>query len=144
MRAASGEPRYIEPTWTGRLKFALAYLGFAAWLGSHIVWVPRLLARVDSCNPCAAMAEIQFVFAYLMLVPSVAAILLGWRAWQVHRAGQFPMPGAWLLFRQRVWTGAWAQATAAFFAITAFFLATLPARLWRGMHGADVFFNHGC
>lgn len=143
MAAAPG-PDYLEPTARGRLTLVLAWLAYMAWVASHYWWLPGLVARLDSCRPCASIGTMQFLLAYVVVVTCIPVALFGWKAWRTHRTGQHPPAGSRVMFRRRVHRGAWARFNAAVLALGALAFAAVPVLILREMGGWTIFFDHGC
>ncbi len=138
------EPAYLEPTRSGRLRLVLARALVFAWFMSHLWWMPAVLARIDSANPCASLATLQGIFAYVLVGPWVPVVLFALWSWQTLRAGQSPTPGSRVLFRTRIRTGWWARLDALGFAAGAAVFAVVPIVISREVGGLEIFLNHGC
>lgn len=137
-------PTYLEPTRSGRLRLVLVRALVFAWFMSHLWWMPAVLARIDSDNPCASLATLQAIFAYVLMVPWLPVVLLAWWSWQTLRTGQSPTPGSRVLFRTRIRTGRWARLDALGFAAGAALFAVVAMIIWREVGGLEIFINHGC
>ena len=144
MKTEAPAPAYLEPTARGRLSFVLAWLVYMGWVVSHYWWLPGVVARLDSCNPCASLGTMQFLLAYIVLVTCLPVALFGRQAWRTYRSGQHPPPGSWVLFRKRVYGGAWAKFNAAGLALVAIAFAAVPVLLLGELGGWTIFFDHGC
>lgn len=142
--SADQAPRYLEPTPRGRALALLSLVATAAFMGSHYLWVPGVVARFDERNPCASMGELQLAAAYFLLLACVPSLYAGWQAWRVHRAGQCPPPSAWVLFRTRVHTGRGFRVQRALLAVAAVGLLSLPAWLLLRSDLASVFGVASC
>lgn len=137
-------PAYLEPTRSGRLRLVLTRALLFVWFMSHLWWVPAVVARIDFDNPCASLATLQGILAYLLVVPWVPVVLLALWSWQTFRAGQSPTPGSRVLFRTRIRTGWWARLDALGFAAFAAMFAVVAMIVWRELDVLAIFINHGC
>ena len=140
---ASGSA-WIEPTRAGRVRLVLERAAFFAWFMSHLWWVPAVVARVDSANPCASLATLQGMFAYVLVASWVPVVLFAWWSWRTLRAGQSPTPGSRVMFRTRIRTGWRARLDSLGLAAVAAMLAIVPVTVWRGLGGLELFLNPGC
>ena len=81
----------------------------------------------------------QFLAAYVLVVPAMASLAFAWQAWRLHRARQFPLPGAWVMLRTRVSTGWWFTLNKLAMVLTAIAFALLSVSIWRGLGGSWLF-----
>lgn len=119
----------------------LAYLGFVF---SHALWVPAMVARIDECEPCAGLGEMRFLAAYFLVVSFLPSIYFYWQVHRHRRAGQIPRPEAWVMFRTRVWTGAWYQCQLIMMGLGGLVTLAFPAFLLTEFPYWAVFFDSGC
>ena len=144
MTETAREPAYLEPTPSGRRRLVLTRALVFVWFMSHLWWMPALVARMDSARPCASLATLQGLFAYILVVPWIPVVLNASWSWQIFRAGQSPTPGSPVLFRTRIRTGWRARLDALCFAALAAVFAVVAITVWREVGGLDIFINPGC
>lgn len=119
----------------------LAYAGFVF---SHALWVPPMVARINECDPCASLGEIRFLAGYLLAVSCLPSAVCAWQFLRHWRAGQIPRPQARVMFRTRVWTGAWYHCQLLMFGLAALLALYIPLLLWRELPFLTIFVDSGC
>lgn len=104
--------RLIVPTGKSRL---MVLSTWAMWLiGFYALALAagHYSSQVGHLPACQQLPWMRF---YLVIAVSLLAMLCflyarsGWRSW---RSGQYPAPGAPVLFTTRIWTGGWARVSA--------------------------------
>lgn len=119
-------PEYALPSWVSRAKLAAMLALLIAWAYSHQLWMPALAAKIDSSCGCEALAPARLGALYFVVLPIPVALLAGWFAQRIHRSGQVPPPGTWLMVRTRVRRGSWAKVAVATYAVFGIGMAILP------------------
>jgi len=118
--------RYIEPTAATRSKLAAATAAFVVFGWAYGVWISPRLQWVASLPTCDSLPWVRLEL--------IAGILICWciSFWalrlggEILRAGQYPLPRAWVWHRTRVRTGFYAKFVAYFSLFTSAVFAIGP------------------
>ena len=99
------EAKFIEPTVSGRLKLVLCVL---AAIGLDVVmdrWWDPFMTFLRSLPLCELLPWHRALFLGFVALFWTAGASVARAAWLTLRAGQSPLPGAWVWVRTEVRTG---------------------------------------
>jgi hypothetical protein len=120
---------YFIPNLASRLK-AGAFIGAVVlWGTSHQLWLNPLIASIDSCSLCASLWQTRVLAIYLVAIPFVLSVSLGYLAQRIIKSGQNPPPQSWLFFKVRLYRGFRARVAGYTLAIAGFSVALVPGLL---------------
>jgi hypothetical protein len=118
--------RYLIPTVAMRLKLLVAaslWLMFA--IAMEIWWNP-FMSYVRALPVCAGLPYLRTIFITFALLFGLSSYFCASTGAKILRAGESPVPTAWVLFRTRVKTGWRARADGWTMLAVALLLASAP------------------
>lgn len=99
-------PDSIDPTPASRRKLLLLIVAVTAGAALlKFVLMPRLLGHIQTLPLCERLRWLQALLIGLLASTAVAGVHFAWYARRVSRAGQWPLPDAWVWRRTPVRRG---------------------------------------